>query len=258
MQRGKMKIETTAHPAWVEEFLEFIGPYQSRVVHHRYFRDMAGGSLTLRQFHGGLTNFYPLVEAFPKYMALNLAKVPAGNSAWNEKARWWLITNMTVEREHTRWWKQWAKGFGVADEAFEGEIYPPPEMDAINHYLWRICTHGSLAEGMAATNFAVEGPTGEWTKSVKEGLRKYQDANGVLINARTLEWVAGHAQYDDKHPDEALEIIKAHATTKEEQQRVRQAARRAMEYYAMALDACYDDFPIRSPQQAGPEERRAP
>lgn len=237
-----MKIETTAHPAWVEEFLRFIEPYQSRVVNHRYFQDMASGSLTLKRFHAGQINFYPLIEAFPKYMALNLAKVPAGNSEWDEKLRWWLITNMNVEREHTGWWKQWANGFSVPDEALQGEIYPPPEMDAINHYLWRICTHGSLAEGIAATNFAVEGPTGEWTKSVKEGLRKYKGVDGVVITEETLKWVAGHAKYDDGHPVEALEIIKAYATTREEQQKVKQAAKRAMEYYAMALDACYDGF----------------
>jgi pyrroloquinoline quinone (PQQ) biosynthesis protein C len=57
-----------------------------------------------------------------------------------------------------------------------------------------------------------------------------------------LEWVSAHASYDDKHPDEALEIIKAFATTKEEQEKVKQATKRALEYYALALDACYEIF----------------
>jgi pyrroloquinoline quinone (PQQ) biosynthesis protein C len=234
-----VKIEITPHPEWVEELLTFLGPYTRQITEHPYFESMARGTLGIEQFRRGLVYFYPLIESFPKYMALNLAKVPAGSAQWNNRARHWLISNIHQERVHTSWWKQWAKGFGVASELLDDEIHPPPSMDAINSYLWRICTHGSLAEGMSATNFAVEGPTGQWTKSVKEGLAKYRGVPGIEINDKTVAWVAEHADYDDMHPHEALEIIKAYATTAEEQLRVKQAAKRAMEYYRMALDSCY-------------------
>lgn len=235
-----MKIPITPHQEWMSELLDYLKLYENKVVNHRYFQDMANGTLSIERFHRGLIYFYPLIEAFPKYMALNLAKVPAADSGWNSKTRSWLITNMNVERVHTVWWRQWAEGFGVSKDVLDEEIHPPAEMDAINNYLWRICTHGSLAEGVSATNYAVEGPTGQWTISVKEGLRKYQSVEGLNVNKKTVEWVAGHADYDDRHPYEALEIIKAYATTQEEQNRVKQAAKRAMEYYAMALDDCYD------------------
>jgi len=233
-----MKIEITAHPAWVEELVAFLEPYGQRITQHEFFGAMADGSLGLERWQRALVHFYPLIETFPQYMALNLAKVPAGSSIWNNRARHWLILNIGQERVHANWWKQWAKGFGVPGDMLEQEVHPPASMDAINSYLWRVCSYGSLAEGMSATNFAVEGPTGQWTKRIKDALLSYRGMPGVDINEKTMAWVAAHADYDDLHPHEALEVIKAFAITPEEQMRVRQAAKRAMEYYAMALDCC--------------------
>jgi pyrroloquinoline quinone (PQQ) biosynthesis protein C len=235
-------IKVTPHPTWIQDFLKFIKPFQDGVVNNRLFVNFINGKLTKKQCQGAIINFYPLIESFPQYMALNLAKVPAGYSNLNKKTRYWLITNINQERLHAGWWRQFASGFGVPRDALDREFYPPPAMDAINNYLWRVSTHGSLAEGMSAVNFAVEGPTGEWTKNIKSAFNKYRKVQGVDINENTLEWVTAHAGYDDKHPVEALEIIKAFATTKEEQEKVRQAAKRALEYYALALDTCYDLF----------------
>lgn len=235
-------LRTTPHPDWVIAFREFIKPYERRVTDSQIFKDLSRGRLTRRRLEGGLINFYPLIESFPKYMALSLAKVPAGNAPWNRKARYWLITNINQERIHTSWWKQWACGSGIAPSTFDKEIYPPPEMDALNNYLWRVCTYGSLAEAISAANFAVEGPTGVWTRAVAAGLERQYRGDGTADAGKTLEWVTGHARYDDRHPEEALEIIKAFAGTEEEQEKVRQAAKRSLEYYAMSLEACYDIF----------------
>jgi pyrroloquinoline quinone (PQQ) biosynthesis protein C len=235
-------IKISPHPDWLKELLDVIQPYQDRVAHHRFFEEFKNGRLTIKQCQGALINFYPLIESFPQYMALSLAKIPAGDSKVNRKARHWLISNINQERLHTRWWRQFAYGFSVDETVLDDEIYPPPEIDALNNYLWRICTHGSLVEGMSASNFAVEGATGEWTKNISHSFEKYCNADGIKINERTLEWVVAHATYDDRHPVEALEIINAYATTKEEQKRVRQAAKRALEYYDLALDACYEIY----------------
>lgn len=235
-------IRLTPHPNWVEELLNTIAPYKDKVVNHRFFLAINRQRLSAQQFQGALINFYPLIESFPKYLALSLAKVPAGNSVWSRKTRYWLITNMNQERRHTEWWKQMARSFGVPAQSLQKEIYPPPEIDAINNYLWRICTHGSLAEGISAANFAVEGATGEWTKKTRPGFEKYRQMKKFELDERGLEWITAHASYDDRHPVEALEIIKAHATTKEEQQKVTQAAIRSLQYYALALDTCYQNY----------------
>lgn len=227
-----MMIKPTQHPIWIVELLDFLKPYQQRIVNCAAFQGIGTGSLTMEQFRFGLVNFYPLIENFPKFMALNLAKLPNADTKWNKTTRDWLIANINQERLHAVWWKRWAIGFGVARDAFDSEISPPPAMDAINEYLWKVCTKGSLAEGISAVNFAIEGPTGEWTRILKTAIEKYYPAN-----PRILKWVTAHASYDDAHPQEALEIIKALASTRTEQEKVRTAAKRSMQYYAMALEA---------------------
>jgi pyrroloquinoline quinone (PQQ) biosynthesis protein C len=235
-------IRITKHPPWAAELLKSTKPYEDRIVNSRIFNDMASGVLSITRFRAGLINFYPFIENFPKYMALNLAKVPAGDAVWNKKTRFWLISNLNQERVHTGWWKQWAFGFGVPTDVFDGEISPPAEMDAINNYLWRVCGFGSLAEGISAAHFAVEGVTGLWTKKVRDGIKKYSRVKGVKVTERTLEWIEAHASYDDKHPQQALEILKAIASTETDRMKIKQAAIRTLEYYALALDACYDGF----------------
>lgn len=232
----------TPDPEWAVGLREYLKPYEKRVVGHQLFRDINSRKLSVKQFRGALVNFYPLIENFPKYMALNLAKVPAGGAVWSRRARYWLIKNINQERLHAGWWKEFARGFGVAPRQLEAEIFPPAEMDAINNYLWHVCTHGSLAEGISAANFAVEGPTGVWTKLVSKGIKGYEGLEGTRLTPKSLEWITAHADYDDRHPHEALEIVKAFAKTEAERERVKLAARRSLEYYALALDACYKLF----------------
>ena len=64
--------------------------------------------------------------------------------------------------------------------------------------------------------------------------------DGVKITRKSLAWLNAHARYDDHHPDEALEIIKAFATTEEEQQKSIRAVKNGMSYYAMAAKASYE------------------
>ncbi len=234
-------LKLTRHPRWVREFLAAVAPIEERVVNSRLFAEMANGTLSMKRFRAGLLYFYPLIESFPQYMGLTLAKAAAGNGL-NELTREWLITNINIERKHTVWYRQWALDFGVSKEAFARPVLPPPEIDAVNHYLWRITSQGTLAEALAAVNYGIEGPSGVWTKRVKKNIKIYARHKGVKIRKGTLLWLDAHAAYDDRHPDEALELIKKFAKTNEAQEKVAQAARRSMEYYALAADAVYDLF----------------
>lgn len=235
-------IKPTQHPDWVLELLDYLKPEQERIINSRFFEAIRLGTLSKKQFQGALINFYPLIENFPQFMALNLAKLGGGGSEWNRQTRRWLMFNINVERRHADWWRNFAAGFGVDVGLLDAGVNPPPEMDAINHYLWHVCERGSLAEGISACNYAVEGPTGEWTKNLCGDFMKYSGVEGIEINKKTMQWVSAHASYDDKHPHQALEIIKAYATTPGARGKVRRAAKLSMEYYALALEACYRIF----------------
>ncbi len=52
-------------------------------------------------------------------------------------------------------------------------------------------------------------------------------------------WLAEHAEYDDAHPREALELIKLTATDDEERARVEYATRRSLQLFRRGFDACH-------------------
>jgi pyrroloquinoline quinone (PQQ) biosynthesis protein C len=224
------------HSDWFERVIRDLRNSHDRVVCHTLFAQLRDAVLPVSSVQVALINFYPLIESFPKYMGLMLGKVPMGSQSPHHETRQWLSVNINQERRHTEWWVNFAEGFGVDRRIFSDGVLPPPEMDAINHYLWHVCSQGSLVEAIAATNYAVEGATGEWTKFVRSGLESYSGRPGIKINSRTLAWVNAHASYDDEHPREAAQIIGAYAKTPEQQKAVKLAIGRSWEYYAMALD----------------------
>ena len=101
-----MTLKPTRHPPWVREFLKAVAPCEDRVVNSPFFVEMADGTLSMKRFRAGLLYFYPLIETFPKFMGLTLARVPEGGAARNNLVRDWLITNINVERKHTIWFRQ--------------------------------------------------------------------------------------------------------------------------------------------------------
>ncbi len=235
----KKALEITPHSAWAQAFWDELVPLKDKVVHHPLFVEMAGGSLTLPRFRSALLNFYPLVENFPKYMGLNLAKTRPGRLPGHEEAKNWLIGNIKIEQRHAYWYQDWAMGFGLTLHDLEF-VDPPAAMDAVNHYLWSIGRQATLEEGIAATNLAIEWATGEWSQSVVKGMKAYEEQGVATINRHSMAWLRAHASYDDDHPHEAMELIKLICVDEEARDRAHRAAFKGLEYYIHALDYCYE------------------
>ena len=130
-----MKIQLTEHPAWAENFLKELKPYEKNIVNGDCFEGMASGTLNINTFRGIMVSFIPLVENFPKYMALILPKVPPGDTFRNNMARTWLIRNLNIERLHAAWYRDWIWAFGVSRSIMEAEVHLSPETNVINNYL---------------------------------------------------------------------------------------------------------------------------
>lgn len=239
--RNINRIQLTPHSEWAQKFWDGLIPYKNKIVEHIYFQELQNGSLSIERARRGLIDFYPLVENFPKYMALNVAKTQSGMKPGHAEAKFWLMQNMKVEQKHADWWCDWAECIRLTrDDLYRAQ--PSPLMDAINHFLWNVNTRGSLTEGIAATNLAVEWATGEWTVRILSGVKSYAERGLADISSRTMSWLNAHATYDDKHPYEAMEVIKLTAVTEEEQKSAFELAKRAMEYYLLALDDCYESY----------------
>ena len=170
---------------------------------------------------------------------MNLCVAKAPDTEQGRIAKSWLAHNIKIERRHAQWYRDWAIGFGVSEKIFEKPINPPPEIDAVNNFLWRVCTYGSLVEAVAGLNYAIEGPTGVWTRLVYPNIKRFENRDGVGLDSKSLLWLRAHAVYDEVHPEEALEIIKTLAKSDNDRKGAIRAAKSGMDYYAMAAEACY-------------------
>lgn len=232
------KVDITPHPAWAEKFWNDLVPLKDAIARHPLFEEMAAGNLSPARFGLALLYFYPLVGNFPNY-SLTLAKTRDVSQPGILAARDWLMGNIRIEQRHLYWYRDWAAGFGISGEQLDS-VCPPAAMDAVNHYLWNINQRASVAEGIAATNLAIEWATGDRTRSVVKGMRCYAERGEANIDRRTMAWLRAHAHYDDAHPYEAMELVKRLCGSDTGQQaHAFAAARRGMEYYLLALDACY-------------------
>jgi pyrroloquinoline quinone (PQQ) biosynthesis protein C len=232
---SRTRLQITPHSAWSQVFWDELVPMKDSVVNHPFLLQSARGELPIEQCRRGLIQFYCIVENFPKYMALNLAKTTPAQRPGHAEAKSWLIQNIYVERSHADMWREWAEGFGCSAE--ELDLTPPgPAIDALHGYLWRVGTHGGLAEGIGATNLAVEWPTGEWSPRLRDAARIYGERGEARVTPRSLAWLKAHAEYDDHHPYEAMELIKRCALTEDDRQAALDATKRALEYYWLALD----------------------
>lgn len=229
----------STHSGWSQAFLDKLTPAKNRVGNHPFFVEWAAGRLSVDHIRYALLNFYPLVAHFPSYMAVNLAKATAFYQPGVTDTRTWLIQNVKVEERHLFWYRDWAVGFGLTVDELD-RVTPPPAMNAVNHFLWSTNYRASLAEGIAATNLAIEWATGEWTIQVYKGIKSSTNDPSITITPRTMAWLRAHAHYDDAHPYEAMELIKRLCDhDPDAQQKALHAAEQGLVYYELALDACF-------------------
>lgn len=122
----------------------------------------------------------------------------------------------------------------------------------VAHWCWYICAQPSLAVAIAATNYAIEGAAGESSCLV---LTKEMYAQTLPEAMRTqgMRWLRVHAEYDDTHPWEALEIVATllgHNPPQPEVDAVRRAILASFNYMRIAYDGIMDtaQSQARAPQ----------
>jgi pyrroloquinoline quinone (PQQ) biosynthesis protein C len=241
-KRGK---KLTPHPPWVLELRAHIDPTWNAILNCKLIREASAGTLSLPQLRAWLLQLYPFIETFPKWIALNIPKTHDAMS------RDFLIDNVRVEKRHAEQWVYMAEGFGLTRH----ELYtvkPLPEVDALTHWLWSINTQGTLPEAVAATNYAIEGITKDIATTTLKGLPRYEGGEGIHLERKAYWWLEGHAKYDDLHPQQALEIIKLYATSKDLQDKVKFVTRRSLEYMLMAFETCYTRFQPQTSAMTAP------
>jgi len=200
-----MRRSIDHYPHWIQDLIGESTERRLRVSGHEAWRRMADGSITPLEHRNILVGFWPLIDRFPQFLALNLLKTNTCRDPAINGSRAWLSKNLQIEQRHAQWFLDWGEAFGTPrDEMFDGAR--PVEMTAITDWCWHVCQHGELADAMAATNYAIEGVTGEWTPRVAHS-EPYMSRLTTSDAKKGMRWLRVHADYDDAHPWEALDLI---------------------------------------------------
>ena len=226
-----------SYPVWVQRVVHETRAHKMRVVGHELFALMRDAKLPLAAMRRFLIGVWPTIEQFPRFMAMNLKKMGYGDGVGEDMARRYLIQNIRVEQKHSEHWATWASSAGLTlhDLRTGTDI---EEMAALAHWCWYVCDQSKLAVAMAATNYAVEGATGEWS-CVVCSKDTYAQSLPEEIRSPAMRWLKVHAEYDDTHPWEALDIVATllgHAPSAQDIAEVRRAIQSSYTYMKMALD----------------------
>ncbi len=231
--------ELSSYPQWAQDMVADCESSREKLAHHEFREMMAEGTVSQAGTVTFMKGIWPVIERFPGYMALSLLKTRYGRSVGDNMARRWLVRNIRVEQNHAEYWLDWAEGEGVArDEVLFG--LPIRGTEALANWCEDVCTNGSLAAGIAASNYAVEGATGEIAQYIYAS-NKYTNKFTAKTRARTLRWLQLHAEYDDIHPWEALEIVcglLGTAPAKDEVEHIAGCIKRSYTTMHLLLDRC--------------------
>lgn len=232
-------MEPASYPRWLQDIIEACNDAKHAVVDHEIFRRMHEGALPPAAMRRFLAGFWPVIEQFPQYMAMNLLKVRYELGPAHALTRKYLIRNIRVEQNHVEYWIDWAHGHGMSrDDLLSG--WRSGATDALSHWCWHTCERDSLSVAMAASNYAIEGATGEWAAFVC-GSPTYELGFPEDVRKAAMKWLRVHAHYDDTHPWEALEIIamlNGHRAQQREIAKIEAAINKSYEYMRAAFDQC--------------------
>lgn len=239
-ERTGALTELSSYPTWAQDIVHACDETKRKVVDHEIWGLMMDNRLHASSTRDFMVGIWPVIERFPAYMALNLLKTQYGRSAGDNLARRWLVRNIRVEQNHAEYWLDWAEAANISrDEVLHGQ--PPHGTGALPDWCEQVSTKASLAAGMIATNYAVEGATGEWSQKVFES--PYKEAFAAESRGKGLRWLQLHAAYDDTHPWEALEIVctlMGTAPTPAEVAYLGECVRRSYVSMQITLDRCLD------------------
>ena len=233
---GELK-SLSSYPRWLQQVVASTSHDKARVANHEFFtllRDARLPKVAMRKF---LIGAWPTIEQFPQFMAMNLKKLSVGDGPGQDMARRYLIHNIRVEQKHAEHWVDWASSVNLSiDDLRNGDDIEA--LTALAHWCWYVCDRASLPVAIAATNYAVEGVTGEWSCLVCSK-STYAESLPDDVRGPATRWLRLHAEYDDTHPWEALEIVATllgETPDAADVEAVRRAIRSTYVYFEMGLD----------------------
>jgi pyrroloquinoline quinone (PQQ) biosynthesis protein C len=235
-------MDIGSYPLWAQDIVAENTSIKESLVRHPIFVAMRDGTLHDKVARPFLVGLWPTIEQFPQFMAMTLQKARYGYSRGEDMARRYLVRNIRVEQNHAEHWVNWSQAHDVSLKDLLMGRGAPSAAHALSHWSGHTSARDSLAVAMAATNYAIEGATGEISCFICAD-DTYENTFPSEIRAKAMKWLKLHSHYDDEHPWEALEIIATVLGTNPavgQVAAVSQAVRKSYEYLKLTFDSCLD------------------
>jgi pyrroloquinoline quinone (PQQ) biosynthesis protein C len=244
-ERSGPLTELGSYPEWAQDLVGRCDVVKKTVVDHELWDQMSACKLAAASTANFMAGIWPVIERFPAYMAQSLLKTRFGRSDGDNLARRWLVRNIRVEQNHAEYWLMWAEGAGVPRATvLNGSAAVGTQ--TLARWCEEICARGSLAASIAATNYAVEGATGEWSQRVYDS-QEYAESFPAATRKSSLRWLQLHAAYDDTHPWEALEIVctlMGNSPAVADIAHLEECVKRSYVSMRISMESCLDDTPV--------------
>lgn len=135
--RGRESLSATPNPAWATEMIERLRPDWDAVHDSPVFDMSAPDAAHGPAWRAVILEHFCIIENFPKYMGLELAKTTYGLSPKDYLARSWLIGNIRIEARHVEWFIDWATGHGLTRDELCAHN-PAPAAAALDSWLGQL------------------------------------------------------------------------------------------------------------------------
>ena len=217
---------TTAGVSIAEEIDRMIE--ERSLLKHPFYQAWQRGELTMDALRNYAGQYYHHVLAFPQYVSAAHANCP------DQSDRQELLENLIEEERgeenHPELWLRFGEALGLTRQQII-EAEPLPETLQLVDTYREITKHGTFAQAATAL-YCYESQVPEVAKTKIAGLKEFYGVEEY----RGLQFFDVHIGADEWHAEVGRNFVERYAESLEEQQAVRETARRCLDALWSFLD----------------------
>ncbi len=208
------------------------------------------GELDRKQLKGFVGQFYLFFpKPFPKPIAATLGRCPDDDvleKMWIENVVEEGTGEITGTDSHKSLYIRFAKACGCPKEELD-RVEPLPETEAFLDWRELLIYQRSWLELYASQGFCLEGTASERMTRIVNGLTKHY---GFDRNSEDIRYWTLHMSVDDEHMLVGPLAVERYAVTDLQQEEVRRAVQKTLDFFWLAYDGINRAFVDRDPLYA--------
>jgi pyrroloquinoline-quinone synthase len=208
---------------------------ERQLLKHPFYADWRAGTLPVEALQDYAAQYYAFESNFPRFLSAlhSRSAAPAVRQA--------LLDNLWDEEHgeanHAELWLRFGEGIGADRADVRAAKHHEATATLVDTYR-ELTADAPLAAGVAAL-YAYEAQVPEVAAEKEKGLRERY----AVTDGRTLAFFALHSTLDVEHSGAERDMIRALATTAEDEEAALEATRRTLDAWWGFLDGVRDHCP---------------